>query len=120
MIDVKAELMGVIAKAQRRNRKLKTRVETLLHVPPGWADLKADFVKNASAAFAAVMGKRPRYRMTPGFTDMHWLTQDAGVQTVLYGCQGAGAHGDYEYTMIPSMFKTCRVYAEIALRMPAD
>lgn len=119
LAEVKAELMAVIRKARRRNRKLKVRVKTLLYVPPGWTDLNEEICRTARAAYKAVTGKSPRFRMTPGFTDMHWLTRDAKVPTILYGTSGVGAHADLEYTRIPSMLQTAKIYAEIAMRMPA-
>lgn len=118
--EARAEILDVIKRAMRRDRKLEVRVRTLLHVPPGWADLDCEFTRVAAAAFRAVRGKRPRFRMTPGFTDMHFLTQDAGVPTLMYGTTGKGAHGDGEYTRIASMVATARVYAEIARRLPGD
>ena len=118
--DARAEITAVIKGAMRRDRKLKVRVKTLLHVPPGWTDLGCELAKVAAAAFRAVRGKRPTFRMTPGFTDMHWLTQDAGVPTVMYGTTGEGAHGDGEYTRIASMIDAARIYAEIATRLPPE
>ncbi len=118
--QVKAEIMGVLRRARQRDRKLKLQVKTLLYVPPGWTDLDAGICRTARAACRAVTGKTARFRMTPGFTDMHWLTRDAKVPTILYGTSGGGAHADLEYTRIPSMLQTARVYAEIALRLPAE
>jgi len=118
--DVKAEIIAAIRKAQRRHRKLRTQVRTLLHVPPGWTDPDDPFCRLARRAHAAVTGHRPRLRMTPGFTDMHWLTRDAGAPAVMYGTSGQGAHGDFEYTDLASIAQAARVYAEIALRSPDD
>ena len=118
--DVRAEIMAVIRAAQRQDPKLKVRVRTLLHVPPGWTDPAEPFCRLARGAVRAVIGRTPRLRMSPGFTDMHWLTRDAGTPTVLYGTTGGGAHGDNEYTRIRSMAAAARVYAEIAMRPPAD
>ena len=115
---VKAEIMAVIRRAERADRKLKVRVRQLLYVPPGWADVESDIARIAQAAVRDVTGKRPRFRMTSGFTDMHFLTQEAHVPTVMYGVSGGGAHADGEYTKIPAMLDTARVYSMIALRLP--
>ena len=118
---VKAEIMAVIRQAQKRNRRLKVKVAQLLHVPPGWTALDAPICKIAASACHAVRGAKPTFRMTPGFTDMHWLTQNGKVPTVLYGAGGGGgAHADKEFTIIPEMIKGAKVLIEIALRMPAD
>ena len=118
--EVKAEIMAVIRRAERRNPRLQVDVKPLLFVPPGWTDLDDPFVNLAAAAFRAVRGRAPRFRMTPGFTDLHWLTQDLRIPGLMYGTTGAGAHSDFEYTEIPSMAPTARFYAELALRMPGD
>jgi len=118
--EVKAEIMAVIRQARRRDRALKVDVQQLLFVPPGHADLGDPFVKRAAGAFRSVRGEAPRFRMTPGFTDLHWLTGDLGIPGVMYGTDGAGAHADFEYAEIPSMLPTAQFYAELAFRMPGD
>ncbi|MCW8129312.1 MAG: ArgE/DapE family deacylase [Planctomycetota bacterium] len=115
---VKAEIMRVIARAQRKDKDLKVEVAYPLYVAPGWTDPQAAILKAARAAHTAVTGRKNGLRMTGGFTDMHWLTNDGKVPTVGYGCGGAGAHSDFEWVGIRSMVETCKIYAEIALRMP--
>jgi acetylornithine deacetylase/succinyl-diaminopimelate desuccinylase-like protein len=119
LAEVKREIVAAIRKAERRNRRLKVRVRTLLYVPPGWTDLRAGICRTAQAACRAVTGHNPRFRMTAGFTDMHWLTRDIKVPAIMYGTSGAGAHSDLEYTRVPSILTTARIYAEIIMRMPA-
>ena len=116
--EVKAEIMAAIRKAQRRNRKLKVDVKQLLFVPPGWTDLDSGFCGIVRSAHRAVTGGSVRFRMTPGFTDLHWFTKDLGIPALMYGTTGKGAHSELEYTEIPSMLRTATVYAEIAMRMP--
>jgi len=119
--EAKGEIMSVIRRAKQKHRHLKVKVKQLLHVPPGWIDPDHEFCKTAQAACRAVTGKPTRLRMTPGFTDMHWLSQDAKVPTILYGAGGGGgAHADQEHTIIPAMLKGARVLIEIASRMPRD
>jgi len=115
----KAEIMAVIRRAQRRDRSLKVKVRQLLHVPPGSIAEDHPHCRRAADAYRAVFGRRPKWRMTPGFTDMHWLTGDAGVPTFMYGVSGIGAHADLEYSEIDSMVETAKLYAELAMRMPA-
>jgi len=114
---VKAEIMAVIKRAQRKDRELQVEVAYPLYVAPGWTDERAEILKVTQAAYKAVTGQPSKFRMTGGFTDMHWLTNDAKVPTVGYGCKGAGAHADFEWVSIQSMIETCQVYAEIAMRM---
>ncbi len=115
---VKAEIAGVIRRAKCQDRKLKVGVRQLLYVPPGWASTRSEIARLARSVVKEVTGRPVRFRMTSGFTDMHFLTQDAGVPTVMYGVAGGGGHADNEYAKVPAIFDTARVYAAIALRMP--
>jgi succinyl-diaminopimelate desuccinylase len=117
--EVRAEIMRVIRAAERQDRDLRVRVTTDLFVPPGSTEIGAPICKAAGAAVRAVRGKTARFRLCPGFTDMHFLTRDAGVPSVMYGTDGRGEHGDGEYVIIPDLVATAKVYAEIAMRMPA-
>jgi len=114
---VKAEFLRVIRQAQRRDKDLKVQVEYPLYVAPGWTKPHEQIIKVAQAAHKMVRGKRSRLRMSGGFTDMHWLTNDGGVPTVGYGVSGGGAHSDFEYLNIASLPETAKIYSEIALRM---
>ena len=115
--EVKAEILAVIRAAQRHDRQLKVKVEYPLHVPPGWTDQDAGICKVAKEAVKSVIRKTPRFRMTGGFTDMHFLTQDCGIPTVGYGAYGGKAHGDHEFLTTPELMQTAKVYAEIIGRL---
>lgn len=116
--EVKAELMRVIRQAQRKDKKLKVQVEYPLYVAPGWTPLASPLCRLLRQAHRAVTGRRSRFHMNGGFTDMHWLNRDARIPTVGYGTSGRGAHGDFEFVAIPSIVETAKIYAEIAMRMP--
>lgn len=117
--EVERELRDTIRRARHSDQSLKVELERLLYVEPGKTEEKADICRIARAAVRRVRRQQARLRLCTGFTDMHFLTQEAGVPTVLYGCDGGGAHGDLEYVSIPDLTKTAKVYAEIAMRMPA-
>jgi succinyl-diaminopimelate desuccinylase len=120
MTEVRAEILRVIADAKRADPGLRVTVETLLHVPPGWTDLETPFCRLAQDACRAVLGRTPRFTMTPGFTDLHFLTQDLGIPAVMYGASGGKGHADGEYATVASIVQTCRIYAEIALHLQAS
>jgi len=115
---VERELRQTIRRAQRRDARLKVQVKRLLYVAPGQTALKADICRVAGAAVRSVRRQSPRYRLCLGFTDMHFLTEDAGVPTVMYGVRGGGEHSDLEWVALPELARTAKVYAEIAMRMP--
>jgi acetylornithine deacetylase/succinyl-diaminopimelate desuccinylase-like protein len=117
---VERELRQAIRRVQRRDRGLGVETKRLLYVPPGQTPLDADICRVAGAALRSVRRCSPRYRLCLGFTDMHFLTQDADVPTVMYGAHGGGEHGDLEWVALPELSRTAKVYAEIAMRMPPE
>lgn len=112
--EVKAEIMAVIRKAQKKDKELKVKVDWPLYVQSGHVDPKSHICRVARQAVKAVTGKTSLVRMTTGFTDMHFLTRDGKVPTIGYGAEGSGAHADNEYVLIPSVIRTAKVYARIA------
>ena len=65
-------------------------------------------------AVRAVTGRPALFRMTGGFTDLHFLTE-AGVPTVGYGVAGGDGHGDNEFVRLDGLLTAARVYARMAL-----
>jgi succinyl-diaminopimelate desuccinylase len=118
--DAKAEILAVLRSARHRGKPVRHDVRQLLHVPPGWSDLADPFCKHAAAVFRKLNRKPPRWRMTAGFTDMHYVTQEAGCPMVAYGTTGGGAHADFEYCNIPSMARAANFYAALAMSLPPD
>lgn len=116
--DVEKELRAAVRRAERRDGKLRVRVRRLFYARPGKTDRAAGICRAARAAHAAVTGRRACFRMSGGFTDMRWLTEDADVPTVMYGVAGGGAHADFEYAKVSSIVETAEIYAEIIRRMP--
>jgi acetylornithine deacetylase/succinyl-diaminopimelate desuccinylase-like protein len=114
---VKAEIMGIIRAAQKRDKQLKVEIEYPLHVPPGWTKETEPICQIAKQAVKEVVRKTPRLRMAGGFTDMHFLTEDMGVPTVGYGAYGGGAHSDDEFLTTTSLLQTAKVYAAIIARL---
>ncbi|MCK6474765.1 MAG: ArgE/DapE family deacylase [Planctomycetes bacterium] len=114
---VKREFMQRIRRAKAKDRDLKVSVAYPLFVESGSTNPKAKIVRAAQEAHRAVTGKRSTLRMSGGFTDMHWLTNDGKVPTVGYGVSGGGAHSDLEWADTAGMLQAAKIYAEIALRM---
>ena len=120
MVEARREIVAAVQAAVRPRKGLRARVKTLLYVPPGWTDPDGWFSRLARDAFRSVAGRNPRFRMTPGFTDMHWLSQDVGAPVVMHGTTGAGAHADREYVLLSSIPRTAAFYAAVVLRMPPE
>ncbi len=117
LATVKAEILAVIEAAKRKDKELQVKVTYPLHVEPGQTDPKEHICTVARAAHRAIMGRSSKFRMSQGFNDMHWLTNNGKVPTIGYGVTGGGAHSDFEYAHISSLVETAKIYAEIALRI---
>ncbi|MDD4890353.1 MAG: ArgE/DapE family deacylase [Phycisphaerae bacterium] len=117
--DVKRELIEQVRLACRRDPQLKVKVDWPLYVPPGWIEPDAPMARLALSALKSLRRGPVRFSMTAGFTDMHFLTADGGVPTVMYGVEGAGAHSDFEYVKLPELIAAVRFYAEMMLRVGA-
>jgi acetylornithine deacetylase/succinyl-diaminopimelate desuccinylase-like protein len=118
--EIKAEILGVIGKARRKDKQLKVEVEYPLYVDPAATAPEELICQVARKAIRTVINKRPRLRMASGFLDMHFLTRDARIPTVAYGVDGRGAHDDGEFITISSLLDTAKIYTQIIRNLPRD
>lgn len=114
--DVKRELLDQVRIARRRDRQLRATVEWPLYVPPGVTASDSPIARLALEALRSLRRRPVAFSMTGGFTDMHYLTEDGGVPTVMYGAEGGGAHSDFEYVKLEELTAAARFYAEMILR----
>ena len=56
------------------------------------------------------------FRITTGFTDLHYFVVDGGLPGIGYGVKGENAHGNDERVRIRDVALTARTYAEFMLR----
>lgn len=119
LAGVRREIRDAVKRAQQRDGNLRIDVDFFMHVEPGASDTSHPVFAVTREQVRRVRGKRPLLRMSGGFNDMHYLTNDAHVPTVGYGCAGgSGAHGDNECIPIKELLRTTRVYAGVAMGMP--
>ncbi len=74
----------------------------------------ATIVCAVDAAVAKVLGRPPRHIGDTPWMDAA-LLQAAGVETVVCGAAGAGAHADVEWVDIESVFQLSEILAEAAI-----
>jgi acetylornithine deacetylase len=82
---------------------------------PFEVDRDASIVKCVSRAVSSVLGTAPEY-----FGDTPWmdsaLLSAAGVETVVIGPHGAGAHADVEWVDLESVERLARILVQTALQ----
>jgi acetylornithine deacetylase len=78
-------------------------------VPPD-----APIVKAVDRAAARVLGRAPAHMGDTPWMDAA-LLQAAGIETVVFGAAGAGAHADIEWVNVDSVVKLAEILAESAV-----
>jgi acetylornithine deacetylase len=74
----------------------------------------APIVRAVDAAAARVLGRLPAHIGDTPWMDAA-LLQAAGVETVVFGATGAGAHADVEWVSVDSVIKLSEILAEAAI-----
>ncbi|MDR7486766.1 MAG: M20/M25/M40 family metallo-hydrolase [Armatimonadota bacterium] len=112
---VLAELQGLLEEARRASPGLAGRVELLLSRPPFAIDPEAPVVRALVESVRAVRGEPPRLVGDAPWFDAALLGQ-AGIPTVMFGPQGAGAHAAEEWVDLRSVVICAGVLADVILR----
>jgi acetylornithine deacetylase len=74
----------------------------------------ADIVRSVDAAAASVLGRPPAHIGDTPWMDAA-LLQAAGIETVVCGAAGAGAHADVEWVDLESVYRLSEILAGAAL-----
>ena len=69
-----------------------------------------------SGAVQSVRRHAVAFRVTSGFTDLHYFVHDLGLPGVGYGVNGQNVHGVDERVRIRDLVQTSKVYAEFMMR----
>src|SRR5262249_54567428 len=75
---------------------------------------EAAIVRAVDAAASRVLGRAPAHMGDTPWMDAA-LLQAAGVETVVFGATGAGAHADVEWVDLHSVIKLAEILAEAAI-----
>ncbi|NQT91021.1 MAG: M20/M25/M40 family metallo-hydrolase, partial [Candidatus Omnitrophica bacterium] len=109
--DVKRELQAIIDKLKKKDKDLKVRFKVLAQEPAVVSKRDSHFFKLFSDAVKKVNGKRAKFAMLTGATDMRFLIRK-GMPCVGYSIDGDDTcHGDDEYIRIKSLVDTAKVFA---------
>lgn len=109
-----AELQGILDRLKAEDPAFQGSVRTLLARPPFEVAPEAAIVQTVDRAAAEVLGRRPA---TIGHT--FWmdasLFAEAGIETVVIGPAGAGAHAIEEWVDLDSVAKLADILARAAV-----
>jgi acetylornithine deacetylase len=112
--QVISEVQEIVDGLTRADSAFKARVKATLARDPFEVSPEAGIVKSLAGAATRVLGKQPRF-----FGDTPWmdsaLLSSAGVETVVMGPTGAGAHASEEWVDIDSVLKLAEILALTAI-----
>ena len=96
------ELLGIIDRIAGSDPDFTADLEITTHRPPFEGDAASDIADVVSASFAEVAGHAPTPRGEPFWTDCA-LLREKGIDTVMFGVDGGGAHAADEWVTIDSL-----------------
>lgn len=113
--QAEAEVRAILDRLAEEDPAFDARLETLLVRAPFETEPGAPVVRALEAAAKAVTGERPERTGESPWMDSALLAE-AGVDTVVYGPAGAGAHAAEEWVEVESVVRLAEVLAGTAVR----
>jgi len=110
------ELRKTIKSWSERHRAVRCRVERQLRIDPCVVDQEETLPVAFSGAVQSVRRHAVAFRVTSGFTDLHYFVHDLGLPGVGYGVNGQNVHGVDERVRSRDLLQTSKVYAEFMMR----
>ncbi len=107
--DAKRQITKIVDKFCKDNPAFRVNVDVLLEAQPAFVDKNCKISRILAGSIKIVKGKEPDYFLLPGFLDMRHLVNDAKVDCVNYGTNGANEHGDDEFVYINSIFENIKI-----------
>jgi acetylornithine deacetylase len=108
------EIQEIVDKLAEADRDFHATVRAFFVRDPFEVAPSAAIVKAVDKAAAKVLGRPPAHIGDTPWMDSA-LLQAAGVETVVFGATGAGAHSDVEWVDLESVVNLAEILAEAAL-----
>ncbi|HJP32963.1 MAG: ArgE/DapE family deacylase [Candidatus Latescibacteria bacterium] len=115
LADAEAELVTGLAEAARRS-EARHRVRSLLRIEPCIVDPRGELPEAFARSVRSVRRHAAGFRVTTGFTDLHYFVEDLGLPGIGYGVAGERAHGADERVSLRDLVQTARTYADFLVR----
>ena len=113
-VQAVGEIQSIIDKLSESDRDFHATVRPFFVRDPFEVAPGAAIVQSVDAAAKKVLGRRPAHIGDTPWMDSA-LLQAAGVETVVFGATGAGAHADIEWVDLESVVKLSEILAEAAV-----
>ena len=112
---VEDELRQVIERAAAK-LGIQCQVRAPLRIGPCVVAPDHSLLRAFARAVQTVRRRPPKFRVTTGFTDLHYFVENGGLPGVGYGVKGEHAHGVDERVKSRDLVQTARTYAEFMMR----
>ena len=113
---VERNLRRVVKRAIDAQENTSHEISAPLRIEPCVVDADHDLPRAFASALQAVRRRGAGYRVTSGFTDLHYFVVEGGIPGIGYGVKGEYAHGVDERVRVRDLLLTARTYAEFMLR----
>lgn len=117
--QVLAEIEEILTRLREGDPRLVARATLGLSRPPFEVARDADVVRTLARAHEAALGHVPAYGGQTPWMDSALLAE-AGIETVVFGPDGAGAHAAEEWVDLESVFAVAAVLAEMVVKYCAQ
>lgn len=109
----KEEIFEVIKSAKRTDNQIKLDLEFLAAEEPAMSVKETRFFQLFEKTIKAVIGKRPKFYIMPGGTDLRFFIWQ-GIPSLGYSVKGGESwHSDNEFVYLDSLVQTAKVFALI-------
>jgi acetylornithine deacetylase len=105
-----AEIEALLQELRREDPGFRGTATAFFSRDPFEVSPEADIVQTLDAAATGVLGRAPEHMGDTPWMDSA-LTSAAGIETVVFGPHGAGAHADEEWVDLDSVVATADVLA---------
>lgn len=112
---VERELRGELEGLAELRHPATCRMTVPLRIAPCVVDTKDPLCRAFAGAVRSVRRRTAGFRVTTGFTDLHYFVEEAGLPGVGYGVKGENVHGVDERVRVRDIALTARTYAEFML-----
>ncbi len=117
--EVVAEVQGILDRLRARDPEFRADLRVLLVRDPFEVARDAPLVRCLAGAATDVLGRSPAFVGQTPWMDAALLAS-AGVETVVMGATGAGAHAKEEWVDVQSVIDLAACLAEAAMRYLGD
>ena len=116
LCDAEAELRDSIDRAATKaSEGLRYEMGATLRIDPCVIDVNDDLPQAFATSVRAVRRRATSYRVTSGFTDLHYFVREGGLPGVGYGVDGRRGHAIDERLKTRDLVQTAKVYAHFML-----